>query len=162
MAYLCELFESLGCRDVTTVIASGNVLFSTPSADTVALERRIERHLERALGYEVATFLRSPAELAAIAAHGPFPETAPVAPGHALSVVFLKAAPAAPARSALLDLRTATDDFHLHQREAYWLCRGRTSDSMVTGAKLEKAVSGPATVRNITTVRKLAVAAAAP
>ena len=158
MTALRELFEALGFREVTTVIASGNVLFSAPSADAPALERRIERHLERALGYEVATFLRSPEELAAIVAHEPFPHATPVAAGHALSVAFLKAPLTAPTRSALLELRTPTDEFHIHRREAYWLCHGRTSDSKVSGGRLEKAAGGPATVRNITTVRKLAEA----
>lgn len=160
MAVLRDLFEEFGFREVTTVIASGNVLFSAPSTDGAALERRIERHLARALDYEVATFCRSPQELAAIVAHEPFPDARPVAPGQALSVAFLKAPLTGPARTALLELRTPTDDLHVHRREAYWLCRGRTSDSTVSGARLEKAVGGPATVRNITTVRKLAVAAA--
>ncbi len=160
MTVLRECFESLGFREVETVIASGNVLFTAASADAAALERRIERHLAKELGYEVATFLRSPAELAAIVAHRPFPDVAAVAAGHSLSVAFLKSAPAAPARSALLELRTPTDDFHVHRREAFWLCRGRTSDSKVSGARLEKAAGGPATVRNITTVRKLAEAVA--
>ena len=160
MTVLRDLFESLGFREVTTVIASGNVLFSSPSADAAALERRIERHLARELGYEVATFLRSGAELAEIAAHVPFPHATPVAAGESLSVAFLKAPLPAPARSALLELGTPMDEFHVHRREAYWLCHGRTSDSKVSGSRLEKAAGGPATVRNITTVRKLAEAVA--
>ena len=160
MSVLRECFESLGFREVETVIASGNVLFTASSTDAAALERRIERHLARELGYEVTTFLRSPAELAAIAAHRPFPDVPAVAAGQSLSVAFLKSAPAAPARAALLELRTPTDEFHVHRREAFWLCRGRTSDSKVSGARLEKAAGGPATVRNITTVRKLAEALA--
>jgi uncharacterized protein (DUF1697 family) len=160
MTVLRECFEALRFREVETVIASGNVLFSAPSGDAAALERRIEGHLAGALGYEVATFLRTPGELAAIVVHEPFPHATPVAAGHALSVAFLKAPLSVPARSALLGLRTPTDEFHVHRREAYWLCHGRTSDSKVSGARLEKAAGGPATVRNITTVRKLAEALA--
>jgi uncharacterized protein (DUF1697 family) len=92
-------------------------------------------------------------------AHRPFPETELPGDGEALSVIFLKQPLAAPASTALLALRTATDDFQVHGREAYWLCHGRISDSKVTGAKLERAVGGPVTARNITTVRKLAGAA---
>ena len=160
MARLRGLFESLKFRDVATVIASGNVLFSVRPGDIGQLERRIEAHLQQALGYEVATFLRSADELADIVAHRPFPAEEPLDTGHALSVVFLKRPLSAPAREALLSLPTATDDLHVRGREVYWLCRGRVSDSKVTGAKLEKAVGGPATARNITTVRKLSAAAA--
>ena len=66
MARLRELFASLGLSDVATVIASGNVLFTTRSGRTDQLERRIETHLYLALGYEVATFLRRAGELVEI------------------------------------------------------------------------------------------------
>lgn len=159
MDRLRTLFESLNLTDVTTVIASGNVLFSSRAGNQARLERRIEAHLHDALGYDVATFLRSGQDLAEIVAHRPFPETELPGDGEALSVIFLKQPLAAPASTALLALRTATDDFQVHGREAYWLCHGRISDSKVTGAKLERAVGGPVTARNIATVRKLAGAA---
>ena len=47
-------------------------------------------------------------------------------------------------------------------REVFWMCRTRSSDSTVSGARLEKAVDAPATFRNVTTVRKLALLAATP
>jgi uncharacterized protein (DUF1697 family) len=152
MDHLRALFEDLGFSNVETFIASGNVLFDSPSADAVALEQRIEQHLKQALGYEVATFLRTPAELAAVVAHQPFPASDPAA-GHALTVTFLKAAPGEEARQKLLSLRNEIDDFHVHQREAYWLCATRTSDSKFIG--FERALRMPATSRNVTTVRKL-------
>ena len=155
MTRLCELFESLGLADVSTFIASGNVVFDAPSGAAAALETTIERHLHAELGYEVATFLRTPAQLAAIAAHEPF-DAAAVAAGRTLSVAFLKAKPDAPARRQLLECRSELDELAVHGREAYWLCRTRTSDSRFTGARLEKLLRGPATLRNVTTVRKLA------
>ena len=160
MARLRELFAALKFADVATVIASGNVLFTARSGTPDHLERRIETYLQQSLGYEVATFLRSATELADIVAHRPFPAEEPLDTGHALSIVFLKRPLSTPARAALLALRTPTDDFHVLGREAYWLCRGRVSDSKVTGAKIEKVVGGPATARSITTVRKLAAAVA--
>ena len=53
-------------------------------------------------------------------------------------------------------MKTDTDDLHLHRRELYWLCRGRISDSKVWRPPLEKVIGGPGTMRNLTTVRKLA------
>ncbi len=160
MARLRALFEELQCTDVATVIASGNVLFSSGTRSPASLERRIEAHLHDTLGYAVATFLRAAGDLATIVARHPFHEDDPLASGHALSVVFTKQPLDPSARTALLALQTSTDEFRVRGREVYWLCRGRVSDSKVTGAKLEKAIGGPATARNITTVRKLAEAAA--
>jgi uncharacterized protein (DUF1697 family) len=160
MDRLRVLFESMTLTNVATVIASGNVLFSSRARNHAELERRIESHLHKALGYAVATFLRSAKELDDVVAHRPFPDAEPITAVHALSVIFLKEPLDTSAGKALLALQTPTDAFHVHGREAYWLCRGRISDSKVTGAKLERAVGGPVTLRNITTVRKLALAAA--
>jgi uncharacterized protein (DUF1697 family) len=155
MERLRELFESLGLSGVETFIASGNVIFETKAADAAALEARIERLLATELGYDVATFLRTTDELAAIAAHVPFAEAHPLPEGHALSVAFLKAAPDDARHAALLAHRSPTDELTVREREVWWWCRTRTSDSKLTNARLERAV-GPATVRNVTTVRKLA------
>jgi uncharacterized protein (DUF1697 family) len=48
------------------------------------------------------------------------------------------------------------DDFHVHKREIYWMCRIRMSDSTFSGGLLEKTVGLPATMRNTGTVKKLA------
>ena len=66
MDALRVLFESLGFINVETFIASGNVLFETPDGDPQEMETKIEACLRSALGYEVATFIRTRAELAAI------------------------------------------------------------------------------------------------
>ncbi len=148
-------FADLGVANVATFIASGNVIFDTPETDAAALERRIERHLRDALGYAVATFLRTPAELAAVAQYQPFPDVDPEGEG-GLFVSFLPTPPGEQARHKVAALCTPTDDFAIHERELYWLCRTRISDSRVSGALLEKTLGLPATMRNVTTVRKLA------
>jgi len=162
MDHLRRLFEAMRFANVETFIASGNVIFDARGAGGAALEARIERGLREALGYEVGTFLRTPAELAEIARYEPF-AAADVAAAHALHVIFLKAPLGDAARQALMALRTSTDDFHARGREAYWLVRTPVSESRVWGAPMDRALGGPATARNVTTVRKLAAKyAAAP
>lgn len=89
MDLLRKLFEELGFTDVATYIASGNVIFHSPETDTGKLERTINAHLEESLGYVVGTYIRTPAELATIAAHRPFPDAELDAPGHTLYINFL-------------------------------------------------------------------------
>src|SRR4051794_25454150 len=89
MEELRTLFESMRLRSVETVIASGNVIFETGSTDADALARHIESGLERALGYAVGVFLRTPAELRAAADRVVFPGKAGAA-GHSLYVLLLK------------------------------------------------------------------------
>jgi uncharacterized protein (DUF1697 family) len=49
MDYLRELFESLGYVNVQTFIASGNVIFDSPTEDARTLEKEIEDHLSSTL-----------------------------------------------------------------------------------------------------------------
>src|SRR5690348_3357996 len=85
--------QALGLQNVETFIASGNVIFESPEQDAQALEKRIEAHLKQALGYEVATFLRTPAELAAVAAYLPFAKRELALESNSLYVAFTYAAP---------------------------------------------------------------------
>ena len=63
MDILRQHFESLGFSRVETFIASGNVIFESPAKNAKSLETTIEAKLREALGYEVAAFLRTDAEL---------------------------------------------------------------------------------------------------
>jgi len=156
MTQLRTLFEQLEFSNVETFIASGNVIFDAPSTKVPQLEQQIERHLQTALGYAVATFIRSDAELSAVAAYQPFAPAEMAAEGSSLYVAFLQAEPDHAAAQKLLTFRSEVDDFHVHEREFYWLSRARMSDSAFSGARLEKTLGLLATMRNITTVRKLA------
>lgn len=156
MDELRRLFGSLGLSGVETFIASGNVIFDAPRGGAKRLERRIEGALEQALGYEVATFLRTTEELAAVARHEPFAADELEAEGNVLYVAFLAEAPGEEAARKLLAHASAVDDFHVHGREVYWLSRKKLGESKFSGALLERALGAGATVRNSTTVRKLA------
>jgi uncharacterized protein (DUF1697 family) len=156
MDELRALFEALKFAEVSTFIASGNVIFRDASTDGASIERRIEDHLQRTLGYPVATFVRTTAELASAAALRPFPDAELDAPGRSLHVGFLRSPLSEVETSHLLSFRTAMDDFHVAGRELYWLCRGRVLDSLVSWQAVTKLVPTPSTMRNVTTVRKLA------
>src|SRR3977135_1307431 len=87
MDYLRGLFEAMGFSNVETFIASGNVIFDSKSKTAKALETKIERALEDNLGYKVTTFIRSVAELAAVARYKPFTDSGEE--GNVLYIGFL-------------------------------------------------------------------------
>ena len=155
MDYLRELFESLGFARVETFIASGNVLFEAEPGDARSLESLIEQKLRVALGYDVATFLRTPAELSALASYQSFPQPALDA-ATALNVAFLRDALDAESLQKLMALRSEIDDFHAHGREVYWLCLKRQSESIFSNAVLEKTTGRQSTLRGMKTVQKIA------
>jgi uncharacterized protein (DUF1697 family) len=155
MERLRGLFAELGHKNVRTLIASGNVVFDADAKKSSTLEATIETHLERALGYAVSTFVRTPSEISAIVEHESFPRSV-IEKAHSLWIGFLKTPPSAEGARKVMALRCATDDFHLHGRELYWLRRVTSSDSKITGSSVERALAAPLTARNVTTVKKLA------
>lgn len=156
MDYLRGLFESLGFANVETFIASGNVIFDSTSKSTRKLEQKIESCLQETLGYPVATFIRSTSELTAIADYKPFSDAELIAEDNTLYIGFMADKPSDKAQESLRRLATKVDYFHLNGREVYWLCRTKFSESQISGALLAKTLGVLTTLRNSTTVKKLA------
>jgi len=155
MDRLRRVFEALGFANVETFIASGNVVFESPSKSGAALEKKIAARLEDEFGFAVATFLRTDSELSRIAKHQPF-KPADAAAAGAFCVAFLAAPLDAKAKAKLATLRTAIDDLAAHEREVYWLCRKKQSESTFSNAVFERALGIEATLRGINTVAKMA------
>lgn len=156
MESLRSAFAALGFSAVETFIASGNVIFESCLTNEELLRKKLERHLARTLGYEVATFIRSPAELNRVASYPAFRLVPNKATGHSILVAFLSASPSPEASKNLIACRSETDEFQVRNREIYWLCRARLGDSRFSGARLEKIVGMRATLRNLTTIKRLA------
>jgi uncharacterized protein (DUF1697 family) len=155
MDVLRKEFAALGFADVETFIASGNVIFTAPRARVATLERRIEARLRGALGYQVRTFLRTEAEVAAIARYKPFTD-AQMRSAYAVNVAFLTGPLLPAAVDTIMAMRSQVDDFHVNGRELYWLCRTRQSESRFTNTRFEKTTATAATFRGLPTIVKLA------
>ena len=155
MDHLREIFESFGFTNVETFIASGNVIFETRSKDVDALVKKIEKGLNETLGFEVATFIRSGSELAAIADHKPFPKSQ-MDSATVLNVAFLSKPLDNKSKELLMALKSEIDDFHVRGSEIYWLCLKKQSESKFSNAMLEKTLNIKTTFRGMNTVRKIA------
>jgi uncharacterized protein (DUF1697 family) len=119
------------------------------------LDGKIAAALGKALGYEVRTFVRTVAELAAVAAHEPFPK-ADVAAAPTFCVGFLSTEIDAAALARLKALETDADLFHVRGRELWWLSKNRQGVAAISGRVLEKAFGQPTTLRNVNTIRRMA------
>ena len=148
MERLRQLFEEMGFTNVETFIASGQVIFDTRAADPGKLEARIEKHLRAALGYDVATFVRTPAQLREVAGRARGDD-------RTLYVCFTRATPAKTALTKLFSYNNDVDEFEVHGTEVFWYCRATLTESKFTGALLEKIIGMPATARNVNTVNRL-------
>jgi uncharacterized protein (DUF1697 family) len=155
MDHLRRLFEDLGLANVETFIASGNVIFDSKTTNTKSLERKIEKHLEKSLGYAVTTFVRSISELAEIAQYEPFAQEELSADGNTLFVCFVNDKPATEAKKKLASCASSIDGFHINEREVYWLYRRNNGESKFYGGPLEKTLGRQTTIRNVNTVLRL-------
>lgn len=151
---LREVFEALGFAEVACFRASGNVVFAAGRGSASKLTAQIEAGLGEALGYEVPVFLRSAAELNALAAHEPFDPAAVEASKGKLQVALLPKKPVAAARKAALAEATDEDQLALEGRELYWLPSGGISESDLDLRTIEAAV-GPWTMRTMGTVEQI-------
>ena len=154
MEDLRRLFESFGFAEVETFIASGNVIFQSMENDTVAMESKIASGLQAALGYQVAAFIRSDAELARIAAYPAFPR-AELDRAAAFNIAFLSSPIDAEAGRKLARLTSGIDSFVAHAREVYWLCQKKQSESTFSNAVLERTLGVRSTLRGMPTLQKL-------
>ena len=143
---LCAPFTSMGFENAASFRASGNVVFDAPRKPA---EARIESGLEAALGYEVAVFLRSPAEMEELTAAEPFE------PGAKFHVMFLKRLPAAGAQRDVLALSTEDDKLAFGERELFWRPRGRMLESELDLKAIGKLI-GLNTMRTNGTVAQMA------
>ena len=155
METLRELFSELGFANVETFIASGNVIFEARSTFVASIEKKIEDRLARAFGYPIATFVRTPTELAVISACQPFAADR-MQSARAFNIGFYKQPLSPAATAAVMALTTPLDEFHIDGRELYWLCRERQSDSSFSNNRFERAINGVSTLRGASTVAKLA------
>ncbi len=155
---LAARFEELKFAEVATFIASGNVIFSSKTDDGKKLEAQIEKHLHASLGYEVDTFVRTRAEVAAVAALRPFAKAEMDEPANTVHAGFLKAELSVEQRRGFEACRSATDEIRVEGREYYWLCRRiKSHESKIWASPEMRALKLPtSSMRNVTTIRRLA------
>jgi uncharacterized protein (DUF1697 family) len=149
-------FEAMGLDEVATFRASGNVVLVDPAGEAESkLQKRIEAELDERLGYDVAVFLRSGAEVTAIAAREPFPPAAIAASKGKPQVDLLSKKPSARAAKEALALAGADDLMVIEGRELHWLPSVGLSETEVDMKALDTAL-GKGTMRTAGTIEQIA------
>lgn len=151
MSRLVELVEGLGYDRVWTHINSGNVAFDA-TGSRGDLERAMERALETAFGFEVTTFIRTPAQLRKAIAAEPFE----VASGDTYFLTLLKSSPTPAQRRALEALTNDFDTLVVDGPDVHWRMHGKSTDTKLRTKDWDDIVGQRlSTSRNMTMLRKL-------
>ncbi len=161
MAALVEMFSAEGCRDVSTYVQSGNVVFAAGSALAARLETSIPRRIAERFGYDIPIVLRSHRELAAVLEANPFVGQAGVAET-GLHVMFLADQPTAPRIAGLDPARSPPDAFAVRGREVYLHCPNGFGRTKLANAYFDARLATQSTCRNWRTTVTLGDLATAP
>ncbi len=150
MARLRDLALDLGATDVSTYIASGNLLCTPPGA-AKAFGRALEQAIEAEFGFFREAISRTPAEMAkALAAH-PFEVLKP----NWSYVTFLASKPTAAAVDKARTYETGADLWQVIGREMHIRYASGAGRPQMKAAAIGKALGVPGTARNLNTVAKL-------
>jgi uncharacterized protein (DUF1697 family) len=153
---LRSCIEEIGFCDVFTFRASGNVIFKDDRGGSPQkVAARLEKDLARSLGYSVPVFLRTAAEVKAIAEHDPFAAKLVEASKGKLQVLLLPKTPTSQTRRKVLGLATDDDRLAIGGRELYWLPSGGIMDSALD-LKLIETLVGSTTTRTKGTIDQIA------
>lgn len=155
MDRLAAAFHAVGLPDARTYINSGNVVFTAAARSAGRLQRTLPDLLAPHLGFRSEAFVRSADEVRAVAAQAQA-LSARVGPGGEVNVCFLPAAATAAQAAQLAAWKSAVDDFELGERELYWLCLTRQSDSRFANAVLERRWQLRSTLRRARMLQGLA------
>jgi len=150
MKDLAALFTAAGCRDVTTYIQSGNVIFTAPAPVLKKLPAAISN------AYGVPAVIRSQEELAAAVRGNLYLAEGvdPIDP-KTLHIMFLAGRPSASAVAALEPDRSPPCRFHVKGQDIYLHLPSGVAKTKITNAWIDSKLSTVSTMRNWTTVLKL-------
>jgi len=148
MADLRKLAEELGATDVSTYIASGNLL-CTPPDDPAMFDRALEAAIQEKFGFFREIISRTPAELQTALTAYPFSRTEP----KWCHIYFLSNAPTPEAAAALQaksaeDISAIGNDLHIRYRDG-------VAASKLTTKLIHQTLGVVGTGRNLATVEKL-------
>jgi len=155
MDELSRMFTSCGFENVRTYIQSGNVWFESAAQESETFMRPVEQALQRALGFEVAVFVRSVRELQALVKADPF--AAHTADADATPyVTFVAAAPKPKPTLPLVSPNGDVEVFAIRRRDVCSLSHAVKGRNGFPNLFVEKTFGVLATTRNWNTVVKMA------
>ena len=159
MADLRACFVKAGFANAQTLLQTGNVVFSGAKKAPASLERLLEAETAKRLGLTTHFMVRTAPEWKSLVAANPFPDMATDDPAHLL-VMFLKDVADPKKVKALQAAITGRELVRAKGKQAYVTFPDGAGRSLLTNAKLERALGTSSTGRNWNTVLKIAGLAA--
>jgi uncharacterized protein (DUF1697 family) len=155
MAELREIAQELGARNVSTFIASGNLLADPPGAPA-DFDRSLEKAIQDRYGYFREVISRSPREMAKAVKSYPFEVTDP----RFAHVYFLVRQPERAAVHALTAFDAGEDEVRVIGKDLHIRYTRGLQGTKLTAPTIARLLGCQGTGRNLATAAKLAQLAA--
>jgi uncharacterized protein (DUF1697 family) len=162
MADLIEVFGSLKFRDVSTILASGNVLFTAPKSKSEDLSAKIQSALTKAYKKEIGVIVRTAAEIHEVTDSAPFKKFNEI-PATRHFVTFLSADSPDRIKAPWKSEKGDVTIIQFTNRTVCWIAHpapGRHSGDCLT--TLEKLINKNVTTRSWNTILKIAKVSTRP
>jgi uncharacterized protein (DUF1697 family) len=156
MDALRKALGSAGLRNVTTLGASGNVLFEALSSSSSALAKKIETQLTRSFGIEIGVIVRSLPQIQSMAKSDPFKRISATSQTQLYVTFLMEKTRGGTTQSAL---RSGSDGFRILRvtpNEVFsvvTLSKSKSTAQFLT--LLEKGFGKKITTRNWNTIQKI-------
>jgi len=159
MDWLRALADSVGCKNVRSIVATGNIVMSPPD-DLEGTGRALEEALSKHFG-RIDVVMRTHEELRSAVTRNPWAAAVDAGDleGRAVHTMFLAHA-ATQAVAHALPQHETDDEIAVSQAEAYLKLAGSATDTRYTGVWFERHLGITGTMRNHNTVLKVVAATA--
>jgi uncharacterized protein (DUF1697 family) len=149
---LKQLLVSAGLDNISTYIQSGNVIFDTGINDRAQLSRLISKQIIDTYGYDVPVIIRNPDEIRSALDRFPFQEKE----GWKGYISFLSKAPDSERREQWVSSSSEIEKLAADGNHLFSLVDKQAKEKpQFSNSFVEKMMGGPATTRNLRTVRKI-------
>ncbi len=152
MAEVCEVFKKAGMKDVSSVLATGNILFKSDEAPEI-LKQKLERSLSEHFHYEAFLFLKTDEEVKEILENSPFEKDENL---HIYSFICNSGDENLLMEEFLKTNHQEQEEAQLIKGNFYWkIPKGNTFDSEFGKILGKKSFKNILTSRNINTIEKI-------
>lgn len=152
MADVCAVFERAGMRNVSYVLASGNIIFGS-DADANVLKTSLEHAMSRHFGYDCTLFLKKEEDVKIVLENNPFQKADDF---HVYALIGEDGAARLLMDEFCLSARSEGEAAEIKHHTFYWKIRkGNTLGSSFGKVLGRKSMKSLFTSRNINTFEKI-------
>lgn len=151
---LKKMYEKLNCKNISTYLQSGNVVFTAEENNKTELETKITGQIKNDFGYEVPVIVLTISDLKQITDNNPFLQE-PDKDQTFFHVTFLSGKPENYDPAVITDKKEKGEEIIITEKAVYLYCPNGYGKTKLTNNLIENKLKVGATTRNWKTTTEL-------